>query len=327
MIIDTHSHIITNSYLDELSDRSEVPRIEDKGDGVYTIHCSDYLSYDFDERMYDLDRKLKDMEKAGIDKQIISIAMPGVNNLEPKKAVNLAKSVNNEIEQVVSDKPESFDGVATLPFIAVEEALNELDRVINDLNLKGISLSSNIGGRGLDDEDFWPIYQKVSDLGIPILIHPTVPIMGDKLTNYGLNTVVGFVFDSTVATLNMVFGGVFENFPDLKVVVPHAGGTIPYLIKRIDHQYDINPNCRQKISKKPSEYLKSIYVDTAQSTCDTSMSCVRSLIGAENIVFGSDYPFCSLVDSVNSVKEIGFSEEEKKNVFEETTKKIFNLEK
>ncbi len=325
MIVDIHSHIITESYLDELSSRKNVPRIESKGDGVYTIHCSDFLSYDFDERMYDLDRKSEDMKKAGVDMQIISIAMPGVNNLKPKNAVNLARSVNNEIADIVEKRPDTFDGVATLPFIDTEEALKELDRAINDLDLKGISVSSNIAGRGLDDKAFWPVYEKVSNLNIPILVHPTVPIMGDKLTKYGLNTVVGFVFDSTVATLNMVFGGVFERFPDLKVVVPHAGGTIPYLIKRIDHQYTINPNCREKISKKPSEYLKSIYVDTAQSTCDTSMNCVRSLMGIDKVVFGSDYPFCSLEDSVNSIKEIGFSDEELNDIFVKTAENIFDL--
>lgn len=324
MIIDIHSEIVPKSYLKKLCELKKIPKIEQDENGNYKLQYDRELSYSFDQKMYSLNKRIDDMEKAGIDVQVLGLALPGVDLLEPDLALELARNVNNEIAEIV-EKHDKFIGLATVPLLNPEWATEELERAINSLGLKGVKISSNIGGKTLDCKDFWPFYEKVERLDIPIMIHPTKPLMVDALRDFGLTNVVGFLFDTTLATLRIIFGGILEKYKKLKFLLPHLGSTIPYIISRIDHQYRINPECREKISKLPSEYFKSIYIDTAQSFYEPAMMCAYALMGPDKIIFGSDYPFASLEQSVNCVKNMNIPPEEKEKILGKNAIKILNI--
>ncbi|MEM4187895.1 MAG: amidohydrolase family protein [Candidatus Hadarchaeum sp.] len=323
MIIDVHAEIITKGYLNRLLKFHGVPRIEKKGSG-YLIFYGNGLAYPFDERMYDLSFREKEMEKSGVDLQVLGLAMPGVDMFRKNVAVELAKESNNELSEITQKNPR-FLALATVPMKYPDLAVKEVERSVNELGLRGLKIPSNVDGKPLDWEGFFPIYEAAEKLELPILIHPTTPLMSEVMREYGLTTVVGFLFDTTLAVLRLIFGGVLEKYKGLKLILPHAGSVIPYLISRIDHQYNINPDCKEKISKPPSEYFKRIYVDTAQSFYLPAFSCAYQLMTADKVVLGSDYPFVSLEKSVEFVKNLNISDGEKEKIMVENAKKLLKL--
>jgi predicted TIM-barrel fold metal-dependent hydrolase len=318
--IDIHTHFITKSYTHALSQRKTSPLLEKTKDG-YFLWYGNGLKYFVDERMLSIERKLKDFSEAKIDTQVLGIAMPGVDSFEDQ---GLAKKVNDEIAQIVEDYPEKFLGLATVSMRNVGGAVDELDRAVKELGLNGLEVFTNVQGKQLDSEEFFAIYEKAIQLDIPILIHPTEPLMARVMGDYGLIGMVGYVFETTLATLRLILSGVFERYPTLKVVVPHMGSTLPYLISRIDNQFRINPESRTKISKPPSEYFKLVYVDTAQSFYKPAIECALSLLGQDKILFGTDYPFANLSYSVESLSK-ALPKTYEKAVFSENTKTLFKI--
>ncbi|MGC8817481.1 MAG: amidohydrolase family protein [Candidatus Hadarchaeum sp.] len=323
MIIDIHAEIITHSYLSQLLKYRGVPRIVRKGGG-YLIFYGNGLSYPFDERMYDLSVREKEMEKSGIDIQVLGLAMPGVDMLRKDLAVRIARESNDELSEISRKNPR-FLAFATVPMKYPALAIREMERSVNELGLRGIKIPSNVDGKPLDWKGFYPIYETAERLEIPILIHPTTPLMSEVMRDYGLTTVVGFLFDTTLAVLRLIFSGTLEKFKGLRLILPHAGSIIPYLISRIDHQYAINPDCKKRISRPPSEYFQRIYVDTAQSFYLPAFNCAYQLMTAERMVLGSDYPFVSLEKSVEFIKNLNVSDGEKEKILSENAKRLLKL--
>jgi predicted TIM-barrel fold metal-dependent hydrolase len=295
--IDIHTHIITESYYHALLHNKHGPSLQKTTDG-YFLWYGNGLKYFVNEKMLSIKRKLKDFDEAKIDKQILSIAMPGVDSFED---ATIAKKVNDEISKIVEDYPGKFLGLATISLQNVGEAVDELSRAVKERGLRGVEIFTNIGGKQLDSEDFFPFYEKAIQLDVPILIHPTEPLMAQVMGDYGLIGMVGYIFETTLAILRIILAGVFDRFPQLKIVIPHMGSAIPYLISRVDNQFKINPECRTKISKLPSEYFKLVYVDTAQSFYKPAIECALSLLGQDRVLFGTDYPFADLNYSIESL--------------------------
>lgn len=324
MLIDIHAHVITSGFFKRLLKSEEIPKIEQDKNGVYKMWFSREVSYTFDDRMLSVEKRLSEMDKAGIDLQVISLSLPGVDMFEKDLALKMARDANDEIAEIVRSN-DRFLGFATVPMLDSHSAIEELERAVDSLGLRGVGVFSNVGGKTLDSEDFWPFYEEVSKLDLPMLIHPTRPLMTDVLRDYGLVGAVGFLFDTTLAALRLVFGGVLEKFKKLKVILPHVGSTIPYLIGRIDHQYKLNPESRKRISKPPSEYFKSIYIDTAQAFYEPATMCAYALAGPDRMVFGSDYPFASLEQSANVVKNLKIPLEEKEKLLYRNAASILKL--
>ncbi len=323
-VIDIHSHLIPKSYWSFLRRNKQSPKIVQNQD-QYFLWYSNNLKYSIDKRMVSVEEKLKAMEKGGIDMQILSIAMPGVDVMSPADNLSLARAINDEFSQVAAEHPNKFLGLATLPLQDVGEALDELDRATQTLGLRGVELFSNVAGKSLDDRAFLPFFERAARLDIPILIHPTKPLMSDVMNDYGIVGAVGFLFDTTLATLRLILGGVLERNPKLKIIVPHIGSTIPYLIGRIDNQFNINTESRQKISKPPSEYFKRIFVDTAQSFYEPALACAFNLLGPDKVLFGTDYPFADLESSRKFVSST-IPTEHKTRIMSGNAKKLFKIE-
>jgi len=324
MIIDIHAEIVTKSYLKKLLKFRDVPRMEERN-GSYVLFYSEGQAYPVDKRMYDPATKSSDLEKNNVDLQVLGLSMPGIDMFKQDLAREMSREVNDEIAEITRSN-KKFLGFATLPMAFPDLAVEELERAVNDLGLKGFKIMSNVNGKPLDSNEFFPVYELAAKMDIPIFIHPTRPLMVEAMKDYGITTAVGFLFDTTLAMLRLIFGGILEKYKNLKFILPHSGSTIPYLMSRIDHQYKINPDCRKNISKMPSEYFKNIYVDPAQTFNMPAFMCAYDLLGPERIVFGSDYPFVTMEQSTGFIKSLNISEEEKEKIFSKNAKMLLKLQ-
>ena len=242
--IDCHTHLFPKRYIKEL-ERLNIP-----------------FGQTLSERFTTTTDRISDMEKAGIDRQVISIAVPGVNMSTPDNAVHLATLVNDETAKV-TQRDERVIGLASLPMLSPMEAVDELRRAVEDLGLKGAALFTNVSGKQIDLQEFWPVYRMASKLGVPVFVHPIAPVHRNVYDDYRLLSVMGFPFETTMAATRLALCGLLDELPDLKLMLSHLGGTLPYLVGRIDDGHRIFKSTQNKIKHIPSHYLKKMYLDAA----------------------------------------------------------------
>lgn len=314
MRIDVHSHLLPIDYIKELDRRQAWPT-----KSFRQVQLSP------GEKLYNVEVRIKQMDRLGVDIQVLSLTGPGVLLLEPKVGITLAKMVNNRLAKIVEKYPERFVGLATLPLQDVEGTLDELDRAIKDLGLSGVYIFSNVAGKTIDSHEFWPFYEKAAKLDIPIFIHPTNPISIKGMEEYGLVNMIGFPFDTTLATMRLILSGLLERYPTLKIVLAHLGGALPYMTGRIDAQSKIDPECRISISKPPSKYSKLLYLDTV-SLHKPSLTCALATQGPEKLLFGSDYPYWDLSSSVEIIRELDITDEDRQKIFYKNARKILKIQ-
>ena len=320
--VDIHSHFASPEYVNELSGLKTAPRIIVQRDGSKQLDCGEGLGYPIDNRMTSLEPRTKEMEESGIDHQVLSLPLPGTDFFERDLASNLTQIANDELAEVSKRSGGRFSAAANVPLKYPDLALSELRRCVNELDMRMVEMFSNIAGECVDSERFYPFYKEVERLKIPILIHPGRPLMMENLTEYGLAGAVGYLFDTTLAILRMVYSGLFEKLPDLRVIIPHTGSTIPYLVGRIDHQYKLLNANQRKLSRLPSEYLKKIYVDTAQSLYKPATTCAFNFTPHDHILFGSDYPYVNLKQSVATVKSLELPVKKENDIFYENARSL-----
>ncbi len=279
------------------------------------LDCGEGLAYPIGSKMVSIDPRVKEMEESGIDHQVLSLPLPGTDFFERDYASKLAQLANDELSEVSKASGGKFSAAANVPLRYPDLAIKELHRCVEQLEMTMVEAFSNVAGESLDSERFLPFYKELARLKIPLLIHPGRPLMMDNLREYGLAGAVGYFFDTTLAILRIVYSGLLEKLPDLRIILPHTGSTIPYLVGRIDHQYKLLEPDNQNLPHAPSEYLKKVYVDTAQSLYRPATECAFSFTPHDHILFGSDYPFVDLKQSVAIVKSMGLSKNEEEGVF------------
>ena len=238
------------------------------------------------------------MARGKVDLQALSVVQPGVAWAEPELGLSLCQIINDEIYQIVKRYPDHFVGIASVPLQDVDRAIQELDRAVYQLGCKGVTIGTNTNGMDLDAPQLLPFYQRVTELGIPIFVHPFAWGWeeNERLLTYRLDKgILGFMFDNIIAISKVILGGVLERFPTLKFRFAHLGGGLPYLIGRIDRGATLYPETRSKISQPPSFYLRKVYLDTAYFY-GPALLCALACVPEEHIVFGTDYPF-SIGDS------------------------------
>jgi aminocarboxymuconate-semialdehyde decarboxylase len=265
------------------------------------------------------------LDKAGLDKQIISFTAPGTLIETPERSTELCRKVNDNFAKIQSDY-EAFPALATLPLNNPHAAVAELERAISELGLKGATLFSNANGVALSDKRFWPLYEKAHDLNVVFFIHPTYPVGVEAMTEYMLMPLVGFLADTTLAAASLVFSGVVEKFPNIKWVLGHLGGAVPYLAERFDRGYEAFEQCRKNILKPPSQYLKEFYYDTVNFDVN-ALQFALDFAGSDHLVAGSDYPhqIGSIEKMLASIEKLNISQEEKTNILGNNTEKLLGL--
>lgn len=241
-------------------------------------------------RLTTVEAKLADMDRMGVDVQLLSPAPPQYYYwAEPDLGLATSRLINDTIAETVAANPERFAGLATLPMQAPEFAVAEMRRAVKELGLKGIEISSNVAGAELSEPRFAPIFAAAEDLGIVIFLHPLGFSHGERLSQHYLNNVVGNPLESTIALSHLIFGGVLDRHPGLKLCVAHGGGYLPTYSGRMDHAWHARADCRG-CQHPPSTYLHRLFFDTVVFDPD-HLAWLVGKFGPERIVMGTDHPF------------------------------------
>ena len=244
-------------------------------------------------KLTSIEVRLADMDRMGIDVQAIS---PAPNQLvywsDADLGVEIARAVNDRLAEIVARWPHRFVGLGTVPLQNAGLAVAELDRCVKQLGLRGVEILPNVNGRDLTDPGLGleKFFARAEALGIVVFMHPLGFTQGERLRDHYFNNVIGNPMETTIAASHLIFDGVLERHPKLKIVLPHAGGFLAHYWARMDHAHRARPDCRTVIRKRPSSYLRKMYFDTI--AFDPGM--LRRMIehyGADHVLLGTDYPY------------------------------------
>lgn len=239
-----------------------------------------------------VEQRLQDMDRMGIDIQAISVAPPQYYYwAEPDLGVKLARLQNDNLARIVAEHPDRFVGLGTVPLQDVGATLDELDRIAHDLRFPGIEICTNVNGSDFDDPRFLPFFERCRDLDLAIVVHPNGFTHGERLAAYYLINTIGMPLDSTVFLARLIFGGVLERVPDLKMCVVHGGGYLPSYPARYDHAWRQRADVRAHIpDHPPSTYLKRLHFDTVLYD-SYELATLVERYGADHVLLGTDYPY------------------------------------
>ncbi len=225
MRIDVHTHFISLDFIKHLEGRSALPSSALEG-GTYFTSCAQGFRLPVLPRITDMEVKLKDIEDMGVDLSVLSHGVPGPEVLGGEEADDWAARINDQLAGIIQKYPGKFLGWACLGFGSAERTIAEVDRCINQLGFKGVQLFSNINQKVLDTPELRPIYKHIARLGVPMNMHPAIPLNLVGMDNGSLVTGLAFMYDSTLNTVRLIQSGLFDEEPDLKLIVPHIGGVI-----------------------------------------------------------------------------------------------------
>ncbi|MFC1640056.1 amidohydrolase family protein, partial [Gemmatimonadota bacterium] len=247
-VIDFHNHFYPPEYLEAVKTGPSKIRVTTDGLGNPVLHSPGDKNYVVPGHR-DIEYRQRVLDEAGIDMQVITLTTPGPVIEEPEFSATLARTVNDALARIVAERPTRFAALATLPLNDPEASVVEAERAMSELGFRGFMLFSNVNGVALADERYWPLYERVNDAGGVMYIHPTFPVGVEAMTEYWLMPLVGFVFDTTLAAAALVFSGVAERYPNIRWVLGHLGGAIPFLAERLDRGYRAYEDCRVNIDK------------------------------------------------------------------------------
>ncbi len=273
--------------------------------------------------------RIADMDRMGIDIQAVCPAPQQTYYwTDPGLGLEVSRMINDRLAQIIATWPDRFVALGTVPLQNVELAVAELERCVKQLDLRGVEINPNVAGRELTDPslNLDRFFAKARELDIVIFMHPIGFTQGERLMDHYLNNLIGNPLDTTVGTSHLIFGGVMERHPGLKIVLPHAGGFLGHYWARMDHGWRARPDCRTIIKKAPTSYLKKFFFDTI--TFDPQM--LRNLIdkfGAAQVLLGTDYPFDmgeeDPVGLINSVSRLSAADKQK--IMGETAARLLRI--
>ncbi len=322
MKIDVHSHILDRDYVEALvALKGLTAKAGDRGQTLLREGNATYLWYR--DEMFDIDDRLRRMDAAGIDVRLLSLSTPSVYEWHGAEQVAAARHINDATARVVRAHPDRFGGIGTLPWGGrAEDALAELERMSGELGLAGVAVGSNIGGTTLDDPVLEPVWARIDELRLPVFEHPMFPVNTAGMDAFELPLRVGFVFDTTLALTRMIYAGVFERYPNFPYIVAHTGGALLTILERLDNGYRLFPDCREKISKLPSEYARNLYYDTC-SFYGPALRMALEIVGPDRLLWGSDDPFIGADDG--HVQALDIAENDKAKIVGGNAAEIFGL--
>ena len=275
--------------------------------------------------MTDPARRLEDMDRVGIDVEVLSLSTPNVYFAPPEKQADVARLVNDAYAELAARHPTRFKGFASIPMDDPDAALRELERTQGELRMNGVIVLSNINGRALTDPRYGPFFTECERRRVCVFVHPMIPASAEPFAEYVLGPIIGFPFDTTLAVARLCYAGVFRELSNIRWILGHLGGAVPYLMERLDNGWRDFAECRVNIDELPSVYLKRLYYDTVSFSAP-SLRLARELVGADHLVMGSDYPHLlgSIDRAVSSIESLDLPDADKERVFSGTARAILN---
>jgi uncharacterized protein len=327
--VDAYAHISPPRYTDVL--RKEFP-------GFYNHILAGSIP------LSNMEERFRIMDKYPDVVQVLTIGpVPPLEGFaDSTRSVDLAKMANDEMAELVSRHRDRFVGaIALLPMNNVGAALKEAERAINDLGFRGIYLHSNINGKPLDAEEFMPFYEMMAAFDLPIYIHPWrgddfADYQTEESSKYLIAGIFGWPYETTVAMTRLVFSGILERYPTLKVITHHGGGMVPYYEQRIHQHYGhmdrVGAPFMKGLRKPPVDYYKMFYNDTAIHGNTPALMLAYHFCGADHLLFGVDMPLGdyyggirSYRQTINAIEEMEITEAEKQQIFTDNALRLLRL--
>ena len=292
--IDIHTHILPENWPD-LADRygyGGFVQLVHHQPGCARMVIDGKVFREVQENCWNPQIRLAECDRLRVDRQVLS-TVPVMFSYwaRPVDTYDLAQILNDHIAAVVATYPDRFSGLGTVPLQAPELAIREMERCVRELGLCGVEIGSHVNQWNLCDPYLFPFFEAAAELGAAIFVHPWDMLARERMPKYWLPWLVGMPAETSLAICSMIFGGVFERLPKLKVAFAHGGGSFPMSIGRIEHAFHVRPDLVAVDNPvNPTQYLGRFYLDTLVHQPDV-LRFLIGLIGAERLALGSDYPF------------------------------------
>jgi aminocarboxymuconate-semialdehyde decarboxylase len=328
-IIDSHFHWWPRAVFDQLCERSDYPRAERNARGGYDYYrkAGEAPGFTLGAEWFDLDHQLAHMDGLGHQVDVIGSIGPlsiHFSDLSVEEGRAAAELWNAQMGWAQTQHPGRFWGTAAIPLRDTAVALEVLERAVTQHRLVGVNVPGSVGDDpNIDAERLEPFYARVAELGLPIFLHPTDAIFSHMLAGYGgaLHLSLGRVIEVSVAAMRLVFSGLMERHPDLKVFMSHTGGALPYQAGRMDKN-----GKGAKLPLPPSDYIRRMYTDTV-SPHALGMKFAVEFYGVDHVIYGSDYPCWTPADALRFFSEIGLSDEDQQKILYGNARRLFDLDR
>ena len=254
-----------------------------KGDKLFRV---------VENNCFDVDLRLQEMNATEVTMQVLS-TIPVLFNYWAKghDGLETSRFFNDHIAESVTKHPQRFIGIGTVPLQDIDLAIKEMERCVTELKMPGLEIGSNINGKNLSDKSFFPFYEAAEKLGCALFVHPWEMMGEEQMQQYWLPWLVGMPAETSRAICSMIFGGVFEQFPKLRVAFAHGGGSFPFTIGRIEHGFNVRPDLVAVDNAiNPRNYLDKFWLDSLVHDA-SALHYLLNLMSIEKICMGSDYPF------------------------------------
>jgi predicted TIM-barrel fold metal-dependent hydrolase len=320
--VDFEAHFVTENYIRALKKNTGYPRMDNEGPNglrrmVFAADAFEPFGDVLFDRLMDLGAgRIAVMDQTKVDVQVLTLTAPGLEQLDPDLAEDLARDTNNELAAAITNYPDRYQGFAALGAKKPDTAALELERAVKTLGLKGWKTHSNYGDEYLDHPRFRPILEAAAALNAPIYLHPTLPAI-PQLREYGFpiaGAPFGFGVETAMCLLRLIYSGALDQFPNLTIILGHLGETLPFILQRIDFPFlraHFDDSTRPKIKKRPSEYIKEqVLVTTSGMPFKPAFECTRAALGMDHIMLGTDYPYENPAEAMAFLEALPYPDKE-----------------
>jgi len=312
--VDIHAHFFSSGYISILEKHGHIVgwSVDRHSDGsISMIPPNGHAIGPIEPSYFDVNARLEGLDRQETDLHALSLTNPMCHFRDDAFNLDLAQAYNDETAEFHSAHPDRFIGLITLPMLKADDAVSELERAAKLPGSRGVYMCTNVAGHNLSEPRFAPIFDKVAELKLPIFLHPGNVLGADRLNDYHTINTIGNPTDTAVAATFLIFSGILDKYPNLEVSLPHAGGTFPILIGRIDHGWTVRKECKH-LKNAPSTYLRRFTYDTI-GHANYVMKYLTELVGVDRVVLGSDFCFdMGHEKPVQNVMEYDWLNEEEK---------------
>ena len=326
--VDIHAHVFipaANDFMEPYVDPMRIAMVKHANEETRALNFKQERDRG-PVAMADHADRIEVLDAQGIDKQVVAPPPPQCYYQSPAaEALKGSQMVNDGIAEWVGQTPDRFAGLGTVPLQDPEAAAAELERAVKHLGLKGVMILTKVDGEEVAAPRFEPFWRKAEELGALVMIHPNGFTEGDRLHEYYFSNVFGNPLETSLALHYLIFNGVMERMPDLKILGVHGGGYLPAYSGRIDHAWGARKDSNARLPRPPTDYLRKMYFDSVVFT-HHQLEYLVDVFGADHIVMGSDYPFdMADYDPVEHIVTSNLSDADKAAVAGLTAMKLLNL--